>query len=102
MPKRGQTWRPLAHRFRKHREDALIIGDGNDIGPEHYGRDLDAKVKGDPERDRLEIGWIRRALEDSILLLGTKQAINNKELNHLSILRTCANRYNFCIAVLSQ
>jgi putative glutamine amidotransferase len=50
--------------------DALIIGGGNDIGPEHYGGDIDAKVKDDPERDRLEIGWIRRALEDSIPLLG--------------------------------
>jgi len=50
--------------------DALIIGGGNDIGPEHYGGDLDAKVKADPERDRLEIEWIRRALEDNIPLLG--------------------------------
>ena len=50
--------------------DALIIGGGSDIGPEHYGGDLDAKVKADPERDRLEIEWIGRALEDGIPLLG--------------------------------
>ena len=50
--------------------DALIIGGGNDIGPEHYGGDLEAKVKADPERDRLEIEWIRRALEIDIRLLG--------------------------------
>lgn len=50
--------------------DALIIGGGNDIGPEHYGGDLDAKVKADPERDRLEIEWIRKALMNNIPLLG--------------------------------
>ena len=50
--------------------DALIIGGGSDIGPEHYGGDLDAKVKADPERDRLEIEWIGRALENGIPLLG--------------------------------
>lgn len=50
--------------------DALIIGGGSDIGPEHYGGNLDAKVKADPERDQLEIEWIGRALEDDIPLLG--------------------------------
>ena len=29
--------------------DGLIIGGGNDIGPEHYNGDIDAKVKADPE-----------------------------------------------------
>lgn len=50
--------------------DALIIGGGNDIGPEHYGGDVEAKVKADPERDRLEIAWIRGALERDTRLLG--------------------------------
>jgi putative glutamine amidotransferase len=50
--------------------DALIIGGGNDIGPEHYGGDVEAKVKADPERDRLEIAWIRDALEKNTRLLG--------------------------------
>jgi putative glutamine amidotransferase len=50
--------------------DALIIGGGNDIAPEHYDGDLDAKVKADPERDQLEITWIHRALEAGIPLLG--------------------------------
>jgi putative glutamine amidotransferase len=50
--------------------DALIIGGGNDIGPEHYGGDVEAKVKADPERDRLEIAWIRDALEKDTPLLG--------------------------------
>ncbi len=49
---------------------AIVVGGGNDISPEHYGGDLDAQVRLDPERDRLEIDWIRRALEESIPLLG--------------------------------
>ncbi|MCA1787746.1 MAG: gamma-glutamyl-gamma-aminobutyrate hydrolase family protein, partial [Desulfobacteraceae bacterium] len=43
--------------------DALIIGGGNDIAPEHYKGDLTAPVRFDPERDLLEIKWIRYALE---------------------------------------
>jgi len=50
--------------------DALIIGGGNDISPEHYHGDIGAKVKLDPERDRLEIEWIRKALADNLPLLG--------------------------------
>ena len=49
---------------------ALIIGAGSDVGSEHYGGDLDARVKADPERDRLESEWIGRALENGIPLLG--------------------------------
>ena len=49
---------------------ALIIGGGNDISPEHYGGDLDAKVRLDAERDQLEIDWIEHALEKKIPLLG--------------------------------
>lgn len=50
--------------------DALIIGGGNDIAPEHYKGDLTAPVKFDPERDLLEIKWIKYALEHNIPLLG--------------------------------
>lgn len=50
--------------------DALIIGGGNDIAPEHYKGDLEAPVKFDPERDLLEIRWIRYALDHKIPLLG--------------------------------
>lgn len=50
--------------------DALIIGGGSDIGPEHYGGDVHMPVKSDPERDKLEIAWIKRALEQDIPLLG--------------------------------
>ena len=49
---------------------ALIIGAGSDVGSEHYGGDLDARVKADSERDRLESEWIGRALENGIPLLG--------------------------------
>ena len=49
---------------------ALVIGGGNDISPEHYGGDLDAKVRLDPERDQLEMDWIGRAIEQEIPLLG--------------------------------
>ena len=50
--------------------DALIIGGGNDIGAEHYGGDVEEKVRTDPERDVLEIHWIERALKEDIPLLG--------------------------------
>jgi putative glutamine amidotransferase len=50
--------------------DALITGGGNDISPEHYGGDIDARVKSDPERDQLEMKWIRRALEMKLPMLG--------------------------------
>jgi putative glutamine amidotransferase len=50
--------------------DALIIGGGDDIGPEHYNGDITAAVKADPERDRLEIEWIRRALSQNTPLMG--------------------------------
>jgi len=48
----------------------MVIGGGNDIGPEHYGGDMDAKVKADPERDQLEIDWIKRAIRDRLPMLG--------------------------------
>jgi putative glutamine amidotransferase len=48
----------------------LVIDGGDDIGPEHYGGDLEAMVKADPERDRLEIEWIRWALDHKVPLLG--------------------------------
>lgn len=50
--------------------DGLIIGGGDDISPEHYGGDLTARVRPDPERDRLEIRWIEWALERNIPMLG--------------------------------
>jgi putative glutamine amidotransferase len=50
--------------------DGLIVGGGNDIGPEHYGGDVEAKVKADPARDELEIDWIKKALDSGIPMLG--------------------------------
>ena len=38
--------------------DALIIGGGNDIGPEHYGGDVEAKVKADPRLDGRRIALV--------------------------------------------
>jgi putative glutamine amidotransferase len=49
---------------------ALVIGGGNDISPEHYGGDIHEKVKADPERDKLEIDWIKFALQNNFPLLG--------------------------------
>ena len=49
---------------------ALIIGGGDDIAPEHYGGDIEAMVRSDPERDTLEMRWIEQALEEGIPLLG--------------------------------
>ncbi|NHO66264.1 gamma-glutamyl-gamma-aminobutyrate hydrolase family protein [Aestuariicella hydrocarbonica] len=49
---------------------ALIISGGNDIGPEHYGGDINAKIKVDPARDKLEMRWIQQALADGLPLLG--------------------------------
>lgn len=49
---------------------ALIIGGGDDISPEHYGENLENKVKPDHERDALEMDWIKRALDEDIPLLG--------------------------------
>lgn len=60
----------VRHQFNGDSPDALIIGGGDDIAPEHYNGDINAMVKADPERDRLEIGWIKYALEKRIPLLG--------------------------------
>ncbi len=48
----------------------LLIGGGNDISTEHDDSNLKARVKLDPARDRLEIGWINHALENHLPLLG--------------------------------
>ena len=50
--------------------DGLVIGGGDDISPEHYGGDMESKVRSDPERDTLEIGWIEHALKHGLPLLG--------------------------------
>jgi putative glutamine amidotransferase len=50
--------------------DALVVGGGDDIGPEHYHGELDARVKSDPLRDELEIHWLQRALERRLPVLG--------------------------------
>jgi putative glutamine amidotransferase len=49
---------------------ALIIGGGDDIGPEQYGGSNDVKVRSDPARDALEIAWIKTSIELGVPLLG--------------------------------
>ena len=60
----------VRHRPSGERLDALIVGGGDDIGTEHYNRDVKEKVKSDPARDQLEIAWIEQALREGIPLLG--------------------------------
>jgi putative glutamine amidotransferase len=60
----------VRHRPSGEKLNALIIGGGDDISPDHYGGDLEAKVKADPARDQLEIEWIQRAIRNEIPLLG--------------------------------
>lgn len=48
----------------------IIIGGGDDISPEHYHGDIDEQIKADPERDLLEIDWIKWALKHQVPLLG--------------------------------
>lgn len=60
----------VRHALDQDHLDALVIGGGNDISPEHYNGDISAPVKSDPERDKLEIRWIEYALKHKIPLLG--------------------------------
>jgi len=60
----------VSHPPSGRRLDALIIGGGNDIGAEHYNGDIEAQVRIDAERDKLEIEWIKKALAENIPLLG--------------------------------
>lgn len=60
----------VRHRASVRSMDALVIGGGNDISPEHFGGDLSDKVKADPKRDLLEIECIRWALSHGVPLLG--------------------------------
>ncbi|ANQ23868.1 hypothetical protein BA893_19785 [Vibrio natriegens] len=50
--------------------DGLIIGGGDDIDPEHYGGEASERDEFDPERDKLEIEWIKWALENQVPILG--------------------------------
>ena len=48
----------------------IIIGGGDDIEPTHYGELGDAGTHYDPERDRLEMAMVKRALESGVPILG--------------------------------
>lgn len=60
----------VRHEFSGRPLDALVVGGGDDISPEHYDGDIHQKVRSDPARDRLEIEWIERALGRDIPMLG--------------------------------
>lgn len=50
--------------------DAMIISGGDDINPQHYGGEDLPRARLDPERDEMEIHWIREALGRGMPLLG--------------------------------
>lgn len=60
----------VAHPWSGYPFDALIIGGGDDIDPEHYGETFGERDKFDPERDKLEIQWIEWALQKNVPILG--------------------------------
>ena len=59
------------HRVSRNAEvDALIIGGGDDISPNHYGQPAKPDGDYDPARDALEIEWIQWALKTNTPMLG--------------------------------
>lgn len=60
----------VRHEQQPEQLDALVIGGGDDVSPEHYGHDITARVRPDPDRDELEIRWIKWALEREVPMLG--------------------------------
>ncbi|MER2491180.1 gamma-glutamyl-gamma-aminobutyrate hydrolase family protein [Catenovulum sediminis] len=52
------------------RFDAFIISGGDDIHPTLYGEEVTAKAQYDRKRDKLEINYIHKALENHIPILG--------------------------------
>ncbi len=60
----------VKHRWSGKTLDGLIVGGGDDIDPEHYGGEASERDEFDPERDRLEIRWIKWALQNHVPILG--------------------------------
>jgi putative glutamine amidotransferase len=50
--------------------DGVIIGGGDDVGPELYGGSLGLSARLDPARDRFELGLAEGALSQNIPVLG--------------------------------
>lgn len=48
----------------------MVIGGGDDINPSHYRQQPAHDGEYDPERDQLEISWIKYALKRQLPLLG--------------------------------
>ncbi|MCL3880746.1 gamma-glutamyl-gamma-aminobutyrate hydrolase family protein [Marivita sp. GX14005] len=66
---RGERWRVGRVRDLAH-VDGLVIGGGDDIGPELYGGRIGISARLDPERDALERRLAEAALERNIPVLG--------------------------------
>lgn len=60
----------VRHRREQKDIDAVIIGGGDDISPSQYNQPPEHDGEYDPDRDELEIAWIRWALENKKPLLG--------------------------------
>ncbi|MGM0429416.1 MAG: gamma-glutamyl-gamma-aminobutyrate hydrolase family protein [Pseudomonadota bacterium] len=60
----------VRHRCEPDNIDAVIIGGGDDISPSQYNQPPERDGEYDPDRDELEIAWIRWALENKKPLLG--------------------------------
>jgi putative glutamine amidotransferase len=52
------------------RVDGVVIGGGDDIGPDLYGGDVVTSVRIDPDRDALERRLVHEAMERGIPVLG--------------------------------
>ena len=52
------------------RVDGVVIGGGDDIGPDLYGGDVVTSVRVDPDRDALERRLVHEAMERGIPVLG--------------------------------
>src|SRR6059036_904854 len=58
------------------RLDALVLSGGGDVDPARFGEPPHAKVcEVSPERDELELGFTRRALDDGVPLLAICRGI---------------------------
>ncbi|MDV6316899.1 gamma-glutamyl-gamma-aminobutyrate hydrolase family protein [Idiomarina sp. HP20-50] len=60
----------VRHSCEQKNIDAVIIGGGDDISPSQYNQPPERDGEYDPDRDALEVDWIRWALENSKPLLG--------------------------------
>ncbi|PFG45311.1 putative glutamine amidotransferase [Vibrio sp. ES.051] len=60
----------IKHHWSGQALDGLIVGGGDDIDPKHYGAEATEHGEFDPERDQLEIHWVKWALQSNTPVLG--------------------------------